>query len=135
MDTNEASCPDYYYTLNVPPSATTAEVERAYWRIVRSDKPEEEGGMDDVNEAYTVLTSPKLREQYDQVRSAVFGEGAPPQPPRPEKTKFKAPMAFMERQRPLPRAEAEPERHRWWALRPASWFGWLRSAGRRSPAS
>ena len=133
MVTSGLPCPDYYYTLNVPPSATLAEVERAYWRIVHSDNPEE-GGMDGVNEAYTVLTSLKLREQYDQVRNAAFGEGAPPQPPRQEEAKFKAPMAFMDRQRAKPRAEARPERHRWWIWNPASWSAWLRSARRRIPA-
>lgn len=133
MITSDTPCPDYYYTLNVPPSATVAQVERAYWRIVRSKKPEEDG-MDDVNEAYSVLASPRLREQYDKVRDAVFGKGTPPQPPRQEKSPFKAPMAFMDRQRPQPRSEAEEEHHPWRMLNPASWLGWLRSAKRRSPA-
>ena len=131
MVTSDTSCPDYYYTLNIPPSATLAEVEQAYWRIVRSEP--EEGYMDDVNEAYSVLTSPQLRQQYDQVRNAVFGEGTAPQPPLQEDSKFKAPMAFMDRQRPKPRAETELAR-RWWRFRAPSWPRWCKSAWERVSA-
>ncbi len=81
---------DYYELLGVPRTASDEDIKLAYRRLAREHHPdlhpEKEKAhhttrMQEVNEAYTVLSSKDNRAKYDQ-----FGEhwkdGAPPPPPR-----------------------------------------------------
>lgn len=64
---------DYYGILNLPPRADLMGVENAYARI--SDDLAKQMAVDDsskaalnrVNEAYSVLSKPELRREYDRV--------------------------------------------------------------------
>ncbi|MEP7262643.1 MAG: DnaJ domain-containing protein [Usitatibacter sp.] len=64
---------DYYGILNLPPRADLMGVENAYARI--SDDLAKQIAVDDgsklalvrVNEAYSVLSKPELRREYDRV--------------------------------------------------------------------
>ena len=115
----EAPFEDYYYVLDLHPDADSMAIDEAYWRLARaynaalrtdaSARPR----LDRLNEAYQVLASPKLRREYDEVRNAVLGEGAPPQAPRAKPPP--PPLVVMERQRPKPRTATEAQRPRRWA--------------------
>lgn len=63
---------DYYKTLGVARTATTAEIKKAYRRLARELHPDRNPGdstaerrFKEVNEANAVLSDPKKREQYD----------------------------------------------------------------------
>ena len=64
---------DYYSILNLPPKADLAGIENAYARLsdelaVRMDVDETSGvALRRVNEAYSVLSRPELRREYDKV--------------------------------------------------------------------
>ena len=64
--------PDYYITLNVGRDATEDDLKRAYRKLVISLHPDRHGGTDEaterfqrVVEAYSVLSDPAKRTQYD----------------------------------------------------------------------
>jgi curved DNA-binding protein CbpA len=63
---------DYYKILGVSRNATIKEIKDAYRKLVIKYHPDisrkkETGEMlKEVNEAYTVLSNPKLREEYDK---------------------------------------------------------------------
>lgn len=67
---------DYYSVLGVTPQSTTDDIRQAYRRAVRAvhpdlnpDRPEwATEQLQLVNEAYDVLSEPRLRRQYDHVR-------------------------------------------------------------------
>jgi len=64
---------DYYKTLGVPKTATTAEIKKAYRKLARqyhpdvNRKPEAEKKFKEVNEAHEVLSDPDKRRRYDEV--------------------------------------------------------------------
>jgi len=68
---NEARLIDYYAILNLPPSADLVGVENAYARlsnelVYRTDVDETAAdALKLVDEAYAVLSIPKLRVEYD----------------------------------------------------------------------
>jgi len=79
---------DYYKTLGVPKTATTADVKKAYRKLARqfhpdvNKKPEAEKKFKEVNEAHEVLSDPDKRKRYDEVgpdfaRYAGNGGGQP----------------------------------------------------------
>lgn len=62
------SRPDHYATLGVPPTATLAEIVRAYRRAAAHAHPDRGGSherMQALNEAKAVLTDPARRARYD----------------------------------------------------------------------
>lgn len=106
---SETPFKDYYYVLHVRPDVPVAEIEQAYWRLVRSGGSAEVG-MDEANEAYGVLVTPELRRRYDQLRDAALSKGAPLQPPQTEGRRPRPPLMVMEKQHPKPRTETNSAR-------------------------
>ena len=65
---------DYYKILEVPPTATTAEIKRSYHRLARLHHPDLNKQAKDtlikrLNEAYAVLSDPVKRAAYDARRA------------------------------------------------------------------
>jgi len=64
---------DYYKTLDVPRDATVDDIKKAYRKLARkfhpdvSSEPDAEARMQEVNEAYAVLSDPEKRAAYDQI--------------------------------------------------------------------
>ena len=64
---------DYYATLGVPKSASTAEIKKAYRKLARelhpdtNQDPAAEKRFKEANEAQAVLTDPAKRKQYDEL--------------------------------------------------------------------
>lgn len=75
---------DFYADLGVSPEASAEQIRRAYRRLARRYHPDANPGDEDaeqrfkaVSEAYTVLSDPDKRAQYDQTRRwAAGGAGA-----------------------------------------------------------
>jgi len=66
--------PDYYKILEVPPTATLAEIKRSYRRLARLHHPDLNQQARDthikrLNEAYEVLRDPARRAAYDAQRA------------------------------------------------------------------
>jgi len=90
---------DYYEILGLTPRADGAMVDQAYWHLARKyqalaeTNPRATAMLDELNEAYGVLGTPRLREQYDAFRDEVLiGSGViQPVTSKPRKaTKTKA---------------------------------------------
>ncbi|TVP84836.1 MAG: J domain-containing protein [Thioalkalivibrio sp.] len=64
---------DYYKTLDVPRDATVDAIKKAYRKLARkyhpdvSSEPDAEARMQELNEAYAVLSDPEKRAAYDQI--------------------------------------------------------------------
>ncbi len=101
---------DHYYTLGIAANSNGEIVEETYWRIMRAAKsgkssaPLRPHDVDDLNEAYRVLTTPQLRRAYDAERAEILGPDAEPQPPQPEAPE--PPLRVMEKQLPALQREA-----------------------------
>ncbi len=70
---------DYYETLGIPKQATPEEVKKAYRQLALKYHPDRNPGdkqaeerFKEINEAYSVLSDPQKRQQYD-----TFGPGGP----------------------------------------------------------
>ena len=68
---------DYYAILGVRPEATQEEIKQAYRKLALKYHPDRNRGnkeaeekFKEINEAYQVLSDPKKRAQYDQMRAA-----------------------------------------------------------------
>lgn len=81
---------DFYGVLGVPKTADEAAVKKAYRSLARTHHPDANGGspasekrFKEVGEAYSVLSDPEKRQQYDAVRAMrsgarfTAGSGAP----------------------------------------------------------
>jgi DnaJ-class molecular chaperone len=82
---------DYYEILKVPRSATTDDIRKSYRKLAREHHPdlhpEKEKDlhtkrMQEINEAYTVLSSPDNRAKYDALGESWDQPQAPPPPRR-----------------------------------------------------
>ncbi|NJC23477.1 molecular chaperone DnaJ [Arthrobacter pigmenti] len=72
---------DFYKILGVPKDASDADIKKAYRKLARKHHPDQNqstGGSDkmfkDISEAYSVLSDPEERQQYDAIRA--MGGGA-----------------------------------------------------------
>ena len=72
---------NYYDVLGISPGADGTTVNRAYWQLARkyqgleASDPRSHTMLDELNEAYTTLGTPILREAYDADASH-FASGA-----------------------------------------------------------
>lgn len=77
---------DYYEILGLTPRADGTMVDQAYWHLARKyqalaeSNPRARAMLDELNEAYGVLGTPRLREQYDAFRDGVLIEAGVIQP-------------------------------------------------------
>lgn len=78
---------DYYETLGVARDATAEDIKKSFRKLARkyhpdvSKEPDAESRMQEVNEAYTVLSDPEKRAAYDQLgRSYRPGQDFRPPP-------------------------------------------------------
>ena len=121
MQEEQLEFKDHYYTLGIEIDATGEAVESTYWDLIRASRsgsPERTFSaqdIDDLNEAYRVLTTPVLREAYDAERSDVLGPEAAPRGPQPEREL--PPLRVMEKQLsslqvPAPEREQLPDAQR-----------------------
>lgn len=66
------SAVNFYNVLNISPTATSYEIKKARDRCAFKHHSDKKGGSDEmmkvINEAYRVLSDPKLRSQYDEIR-------------------------------------------------------------------
>jgi hypothetical protein len=85
---------DYYEILGLTPAADGTMVDQTYWHLARkyqslgTTNPRARDMLDELNEAYGVIGTPKLREQYDAFRDDVLITGGVIQPvkahPKPD---------------------------------------------------
>ena len=72
---------DYYKTLGVDKNASDEEIKRAFRKLAKQYHPDvnkEEGAQEkfkEIGEAYSILSDPNKRKQYDQFGSDYFEQG------------------------------------------------------------
>ena len=67
---------DYYAVLGVSETATTDEIKKAFRKLAVKHHPDKGGNKEkfqEINEAHTVLSDEKKRQQYDLYRKGGFG--------------------------------------------------------------
>jgi hypothetical protein len=109
----EPTFKDYYEVLHLHPEADAAMVDQAYWHLARlynAAIPTDGAArpmLEELNEAYGVLRTPELRAEYDELRDAVLGVGALPEPRTPSAEP--PPLSVMQKQKAKPRDPATHE--------------------------
>ncbi len=75
---------DYYELLGVGRNAGEEEIKKAYRKLALQHHPDRNPGdkraeeaFKEISEAYSVLSDPQKRAQYDQFGHAAFGDGGP----------------------------------------------------------
>jgi curved DNA-binding protein CbpA len=73
---------DYYEVLGIPPDASAEEVKKAYHKLAFQYHPDRQGKseeahrkMQELNEAYAILSDPTKRREYDLPRG--YGRRVP----------------------------------------------------------
>jgi DnaJ-class molecular chaperone len=70
---------DYYKLLGIEKNASQDEIKKAFRKMAQKLHPDKPGGDEkkfkEINEAYTVLSNPEKRKQYDTFGSADAGQG------------------------------------------------------------
>ena len=70
---------DYYKTLGVDKNASKDEIKKAFRTLAHKYHPDKKGGDDakfkEINEAYSILSDEKKRQQYDMYGSGFSGAG------------------------------------------------------------
>lgn len=104
---------DYYEILGLTPKADGAMVDQAYWHLARKyqtlidTNPRARYLLDELNEAYGVLGTPRLRVQYDAFRDDVLVQRGMIRPvtskPKRRERRSGQPDAAAERRLRLPR--------------------------------
>lgn len=81
MGTKEWLEKDFYKVLGVPKDAPQEEIKKSYRKLARQNHPDANKGdpkaeerFKEVSEAYSVLSDPAKRKEYDEARS-LFGSG------------------------------------------------------------
>jgi len=71
---------DFYAILGVPPDADAATIKKTYRKKARTMHPDQNAGdasaearFKEIGEAYSVLSDPEQRQQYDQIRTMARG--------------------------------------------------------------
>jgi hypothetical protein len=88
----EMNTREYYEVLGLAPFADGAMVDQAYWHLARSYQglavtdPRARESLDELNDAYAVLSTPRLREEYDATLSDIASPGVGTAPPTRAKT-------------------------------------------------
>lgn len=63
---------DYYNILEISKNSSEAEIKRQYYTLAKKYHPDSNKGFEakfkEINEAYTVLSDPKIKRQYDSAR-------------------------------------------------------------------
>jgi curved DNA-binding protein CbpA len=88
------SLPDYYQILQVPSTATSAEIKTAYRRLAKIFHPDKNHGnpaaeekFKQIKDAYENLINPLRRRKYDEKRNRSVTSGASPHSHRKTTTK------------------------------------------------
>jgi hypothetical protein len=113
---------DYYEILGLTPGADGVMVDQSYWHLARkyqalaATNHHARRMLDELNEAYGVLGTPRLREQYDAFRDDVLIEAGAikpiaSRPKRPARAERPAPAGRERRPWRMPAMPRLPREH------------------------
>jgi hypothetical protein len=111
----DSKTPDYYAVLELTPSATAADIKKAWHEQIQVWHPDRfshspalhrkaEARTQLINQAYQTLGNPDTRARYDTRMHPQADPSPPPQPPRPASPAQRATTTPPPRPQPPPRA-------------------------------